>query len=112
MFVAWFLAETISGDIPQAVLYGAISALCGALVYVAKTAYMAVQAERDRIRDERDRLRVDELAGITAIMNRMNEVATERNQQVADQHAMLQQLVRNVGAINRKLGLGNGGGGR
>lgn len=107
-----WIAEAVQGEVPQIVLYGAISALFGALVYVAKTAYLAVQAERDRIREERDRLRIDELAGITAIMNRMNEVAKERDQLAADHAEQTAQIIRHIAAINRKVGISNGSGGR
>lgn len=70
-----------------AILIGAISALTSALIYVAKITYTEVKTERDH-------LRAEVLAALTAIALRMNEVARERDAMVTEIGAKLDSLKR------------------
>lgn len=97
------LGGTTSGDVPTVVLYGAISALFGALVYVAKAAYAAMREDRDNLKKERDELRDDILEGLTVIMTRMNEVARERDTMVADINHAIDRVFKSIVALGKRL---------
>lgn len=69
------------------VLVAVISALTSALIVVAKTAYTSM-------RDERDFLRAEVLAALTAIVQRGSEVTRQRDEMVGDINNKLDSLRR------------------